>query len=138
MRLRLPSVALATILAVSLAACGGSDSGSAPVQPQYQPQITNVADSFGFQLTGVANGDGTLSYTWHNTGTMASVDRSSAVSAGSVTLTLRDAAGAQVYQGALDGATGSVSTVAGAAGDWTIVVDFTHTTGTINFRAQTQ
>ncbi len=138
MRLRLPFAVLASLLALSISACGGSDSGSPPVQPQYQPQITNLTDSFGFQLTDVANGDGRLSYTWHNTGTMASVDRSSAISAGSVTLTLRDAAGTQVYQGPLDGTTGSASTLAGVTGDWTIVVDFTHTTGTINFRAQKQ
>jgi hypothetical protein len=137
MRLRLPSVALASLLVLSLAACG-SDSGSDPVQAQYEPQIVNLTDSFAFQLTDVANGDGTLSYTWHNTGTRASVDRSSALTGGTVTLTLRDAAGTQVYQGPLDGTTGSVSTDAGVAGDWTIVVDFTHATGTINFRAQKQ
>ncbi len=136
MRTNPTRLAAASLLALALAC--GSDSGSSPVQAQYQPQIANLTDSFAFQLTGVSNGDGALSYTWHNTGTMASVDRSSAITAGTVTLTLRDAAGAQVYQGSLVGATGSVSTAAGAAGDWTVVVDFAHATGTINFRAQKQ
>lgn len=125
---------LVSALALSVA-CGGS-SGSAPVQPQYQPQITNLTDSFAFQLTGVTDGSGSLSYTWQNTGTMASVDRSSTVSSGTVTLTLRDASNAQVYQGPLEGVSGSVSTAAGTAGSWTIVVDFIHASGTINFRAQ--
>ncbi len=134
MRLRVPLVALAALLTLTLSACG-SDSND-PVQPQYQPEIVNLTDSFSFQLTGVANGDGLLTYTWANTGTMASIDRSSAITGGTVTLTLRDGAGAQVYQGPLGGTTGSVPTAAGAAGSWTIVVDFTHATGTINFRAQ--
>ena len=129
-------LAVVSTAAISIAACGGD--GSAPLQPQYQPEIVNVTDSFAFQLTGVTNSHGTLSYTWHNTGTMASIDRSSSISAGIVTLTVRDAAGAQVHQGPLNGTTGSVATTAGAAGNWTIVVDFVDTTGTINFRAQKQ
>jgi len=130
-------LALASALALSTAACGGS-SGSSPIQPQYQPQITNITDSFQFQLTGVTDGDGSLSYTWQNTGTMASVDRSSALTGGTVNLTLRDAGNTLVYQGPLHGVSGSVSTAAGVAGSWTIVVDFVHATGTINFRSQKQ
>ncbi len=133
--MRLRPLAVTSFLSISLLACGGS---SAPIQAQYQPQITNTTDSFGFQLTGVSNGDGSLSYTWHNTGTTASIDRSSAITNGTVTLTLRDASNVQVYQSALNGVSGSVSTASGASGDWTIVVDFSHTTGTINFRAQKQ
>ncbi len=128
--------ACATVVVLaSLLACGGS---SAPVQPQYQPQITNATDSFGFQLTGVNNGDGTLSYTWRNTGAGATIDRSSAISGGSVMLTVRDANNAQVYQAPLQGVSGSVSTASGVPGDWTIVVEFVQATGTINFRAQKQ
>ena len=127
--------ACAVLALASLLACGG---GSALDQPQYQPQIVNVTDSFAFQLTGVNSGDGVLNYTWRNTGTGASIDRSSNVSGGTVTLTVRDAAGVQVYQSPLQGVSGSVSTASGAAGDWTIVVDFAQATGTINFRAQKQ
>ena len=123
------------ILLALLLACGG---GSPPVQPQYQPQITNATDSFGFQLTGVQGGDGSLSYTWRNSGTGASIDRSSSISGGSVMLTVRDANNAQVYQAPLQGVSGSVSTASGVAGDWTIVVEFAQATGTINFRAQKQ
>lgn len=130
--------AAAAVLALSLSACGGGDGGSTPIQPQYQPQIVNLTDSFEFQLTNVQNGDGSLTYTWQNTGTKASIDRSSAITAGSVTLTLRDAANAIVYQGALNGASGSVSSSTGTPGAWTVVVDFTNATGTINFRCQKQ
>ncbi len=128
-------VAISTLGLISVLACGGS---SAPVQSQYQPQITNATDSFAFQLTGVTNGDGTLSYSWNNTGTAASIDRSSSITSGTVTLTLRDSTSALVYQGSLDGVSGSVATGTGVAGAWTIVVDFAQASGTINFRAQKQ
>ena len=77
--MRLRPLAVTSFLSISLLACGG---GTAPVQAQYQPQITNATDSFGFQLTGVSNGDGSLSYTWRNTGAAASIDRSSAITSG--------------------------------------------------------
>ena len=133
--MRLFTVSIASLVALSLAGCG---SGSSPVQAQYQPQITNLTDSFGFQLTGVTNGDGSLSYSWQNTGTSASVDRSSNISSGTVTLTLRDAANVEVYKAALNGVSGSVQTASGTPGNWTISVDFSQTTGTINFRTQKQ
>lgn len=132
--MRLLALSLIPIAALSAAGCGGG--GSPPLQPQYQPQIVNTTNSFSFQLTGVQNGDGSLAYTWQNTGTAATVDRSSSISGGTVTLTIRDAANAIVYQGALNGATGSVVTTAGVAGAWTITVDFAGATGTINFRVQ--
>ena len=125
-----------TLVAVALLGAVACGSGNNPVNPAYQPQIINLTDSFSFQLTGVQDGAGSLSYTWQNTGTRATVDRSSSISAGTVTLTLKDSAGATVYTGPLNGASGSVATTTGAAGAWTIVVDFTGATGTINFRAQ--
>lgn len=133
--MRFIAVTAATFAALSLMTCGGS---SSPVQAKYQPQITNVTDSFGFQLTGVDKGDGSLSYSWPNTGSMASIDRSSSISSGTVTLTMRDAANVEVYRSALNGVSGSVQTASGVAGNWTIVVDFTQATGTINFRTQKQ
>ncbi|GAC1641658.1 MAG: hypothetical protein NVS4B2_31190 [Chloroflexota bacterium] len=123
---------LAALVLLMTFACGGS-----PVlNPKYQPEVTNLTNSFGFQLTGVQNGTGTLSYTWQNTGTRATIDTSSAISAGTATLVLKDAVGAQVYAGSL-ATNGSLPTMSGQAGAWTIVIDFTNATGTINFRAQT-
>ncbi len=128
---------LATVALLGTVACGGASDGyNPPLDPAYQPQIVNLTDSFSFQLTGVQNGSASLSYGWQNTGTQATIDRSSAIDAGSVTLTLRDSTGATVYSSALNGQTGSVATSAGAAGAWTVVVDFADATGTINFRAQ--
>ncbi len=124
---------LAAALLLGALACGGNS----PMNPSYQPQIINSTNSFQFQLTGVQDGSGSFSYTWQNSGTHASIDRSSSISAGTVNLTLKDSAGAVVYSAPLNGASGSVATAsAGAAGGWTIVVDFVNATGTINFRAQ--
>jgi outer membrane biogenesis lipoprotein LolB len=117
-------------------ACGSGNNPNNPINPTYQPQIVNLTDSFSFQLTGVQNGSASLSYTWQNTGTQATIDRSSAITAGTVTLTFKDSVGVTVYTTPLNGQTGSVATSAGAAGAWTIVVDFANATGTINFRAQ--
>ncbi len=113
-------------------ACGGTS----PVSPRYQPEVVNQPDSFALQLTGVQNGSGSLSYTWQNSGTAASVDRSSSITQGTVTLVIRDAAGQQVYSGPLNGQTGSVPTSPGTPGAWTIEVTFANATGTINFRVQ--
>lgn len=124
----------ALLLAMAVA-CGGSTS-NAPVQPQYQPQIVNLTDSFSLQLTDVVDGTGQLLQTWQNTGTRASINRSSAITAGTVNLTIRDSAGATVYANVLNGVTGSVATGAGTAGAWSIQTDFSHATGTINFSAQ--
>lgn len=129
MRNRLSVVAL-----LAAVACG--QAGTSPLQDAYQPQVTNLTDSFALQLTGVQNGSASLLYTWRNTGAFGTVDRSSAISGGTVTLVVRDAAGAQVYSGPLNGQTGSVATGTGVAGDWTVVVDFAGATGTINFRIQ--
>ncbi len=124
---------LAAALLLGAVACGGNS----PMNPAYQPQIVNNTNSFQFQLTGVQNGSGSFSYTWQNTGTHASIDRSSSISAGTVNLTLKDSAGVVVYNHPLNGASGSApSDIPGATGAWTIVVDFVNATGTINFRAQ--
>jgi hypothetical protein len=119
-----------------LLACGGAGGGTTPIQPQYQPQVVNLTDSFSLQLTDVVDGTGQLVQTWQNTGTAASINRSCAISAGTVNLTIRDSAGATVYGNVLNGVSGSVSTGTGVAGAWTIQTDFSHATGTINFSAQ--
>jgi len=124
---------LSTILLTALftAACG-SDSVT---DPQFQPEIVNVVDSFELQATGITDISQMLVYTWTNTGTTASVDRSTTLSAGSGTLTILDADGQQVYAGSITN-DGSNSTQAGAAGEWTVRMVLSGASGTINFRVQ--
>lgn len=124
-RMRLRIIAVAGVL---LLAC------SDPLAP-FQPEITNVTDSFQFQATGIQNVTWSHEYVWQNTGTTANIDHSSTVTTGTATLTIRDAVGAQVYTNPLS-PSGSVTTNAGTSGAWTIRVELVNLDGTLNFRVQ--
>lgn len=117
---------------ILMAGCGGQ---SGVLNPQFQPQITNQPDNFQFQATNVTNVTQTLQYTWQNSGTMASVNQATTSTAGTATLTIRDASGTQVYTKDLN-ANGTFPTTAGTTGAWTIQVVFTNWSGTVNFRVQ--
>lgn len=125
-----PRVLLLAAL-VFLGAC--NDDPTAP--PGIQPQITNNTNSFAFQITNLNNVTGTYNYTWQNTGTLARVTHSSnAGSAGTATLILLDAAGTQVYSGALATSGQPTSAPAGVAGAWTVRLVFSNYSNTqINF-----
>ena len=122
-------------LLLTLGACVTAGCSDSPVSPGVNPEVANLTDTFQFQVTSMANYTQTLSYSWQNTGTVANVDQSCAITAGSGTLVLFDANGTQVYSRSLS-LGGSMPSAAGVAGTWTIRVSFTSTDGTINFRAQ--
>lgn len=128
------SVRLVTTLVMlgALSACGSDRSN--PLSPAVQPEVVNNADAFSFQVTGVQNASATLDYSWQNTGTVATVNQSASISAGSATLIIRDAAGTQVYSRSLSD-NGTFTSTAGVAGTWTVRVVFSGTSGTINFRS---
>ncbi len=123
------AMGLAALAAVA-AACGSS-TGLAP----FQPQITNAADNFSFQATGVTNASGTYTYQWSNSGDSATVNQATTITAGTATLTLFDANGTQVYSTSLSG-NGTFGVMKGVAGTWTVKVVLTGYSGTINFNAQ--
>ncbi len=77
-----------------------SCSSSTSLAP-FQPQISNAADNFQLQATGVANVATTLTYSWSNSGTRATINHSTVTTAGSTLLVIRDGAGATVYSKAL-------------------------------------
>lgn len=125
-------VLAAASIALSVTGCGG---GSA-LNPAFQPQVANNPDNFQFQSTGVQSVTQTLQYTWSNSGTHASVNQATTVSAGSAMLTIRDSQGTQVYNSDL-AINGTFPTnPAGQAGNWTIVLTLSNYTGTLNFRVQ--
>lgn len=123
-----------TLLGVSIALVGSLLGCNDPLAP-FQPEITNVTNSFQFQATGVQNVTWSHDYAWQNTGTTANVDHSSAISAGTAMLIIRDAVGVQVYSSPLN-PSGSVTTSAGVSGAWTIRVELVNLDGTLNFRVQ--
>lgn len=114
-----------------LAACSNSTGPLAP----FQPQISNVADNFQFQATGVTNVTWTFTYNWSNTGDSATVNQSTTVTGGAATLTIYDKNGTQLYTQSLS-ANGTFGMTKGIAGSWTVKVVFTNYSGTVNFRVQ--
>ncbi len=120
------------LLLAGILGCGGSKNNSlAP----FQPQISNAPDNFQLQATGVNNVTSTLTYTWQNTGTSATVNQSCAITGGTATLVILDNNGTQVYTKDLS-ANGTFTTTAGVTGSWTIRVTLTSNSGDLNFRAQ--
>lgn len=120
-------LALAAILA--LAAC--SDNTLAP----FQPEISNVVDTFQLQATGVTGRTASLSYNWSNTGTVAVVNHSTTTTAGTARVVIRDGAGTLVYNELLVPSLNE-PTLAGVAGTWTIQLVLDGYSGTLNFRVQ--
>ncbi len=122
------AVALAALALV--AACGDG-----PTAPGIQPQISNLTDTFSYQVTSIQGFTGTYTYTWQNTGTLARITHSSNSGAtGTATLVVRDAAGTQVYSGLLVSSGQPLSAPAGVAGAWTINVVYSDYSNTqVNF-----
>jgi hypothetical protein len=120
-------------VAVVLAA-GGGTSCSDPLAP-FEPEITNATDNFQLQATEVVSVSSTFTYSWTNTGTRATINHSTTTTAGTARLLVRDAAGTVVYDKALVASLNEPTTT-GVAGTWTIQLQLTDYSGTLNFRAQ--
>ncbi len=129
-RARLAMVSTASMIA-GLAGCGSSTGPLAP----FQPQISNAANNFQFQATGVSNVTWTYSYAWTNGGDSATVNHSTATTGGLAVLSVYDQNNTRVYTDTLR-ASGTVGTLKGVTGTWTIKVAFTGYSGTPNFRVQ--
>ena len=125
------SIRAATLAALVLvAACGDG-----PTAPGIQPQITNLTDSFSYQVSSIQGFTGTYTYTWQNTGTLARITHASDAGAtGTATVVVRDAAGTQVYSGQMVSSGQPSSAPAGVAGAWTINVVYSNYSNTqVNF-----
>lgn len=118
---------------ITLAAIAGC--GDEITSPGIQPEITNVADNFQYQVTDVRDYTHTSNYSWQNTGTTANVNQSTTVTGGSARLVLLDGDGTQVYSRSLAD-NGTYVSSAGAPGTWTVRVIYTDASATVNFRAQ--
>jgi hypothetical protein len=115
----------------SWTACSKSNNSLAA----FQPEISNTTDNFQLQATKVQNVTTTLSYDWMNSGTIANIDKSGAVSSGTAKVTIYDANNNQVYTGDLK-LTGSQQSATGVTGKWKIILVLTGTAGDLNFRVQ--
>jgi hypothetical protein len=117
------------LLLAAVATC--SNNSLAP----FQPQISNAADNFQLQATNVSNVSTTLTYSWANSGTRATINHSTTTTAGSTALVIKDAAGTTVYSKALAPSLNE-PTSTGVAGAWSIELTLNGYSGTLNFRAQ--
>jgi hypothetical protein len=113
--------------ALGLAACNNNTVG-----PNDNLQVSDSTDAFAFSDGLLAQDTQTLTYTWQNTGTIADVHQTSAVTSGSPNLTIRDNDGKPVYVTTLSD-TGSFQTSAGAAGAWTVELDLQGVSGYLQF-----
>lgn len=118
-------------LTLALVACGDSN----PIGPSNQPEIANNPDNFQFQASNLSRTTQTLTYSWTNSGTVATVNQSGRIDAGEATLVLRDGSGNQVYSRSLT-STGTFPSSSGNAGTWRIEVVLSNVSGTVNFRVQ--
>jgi hypothetical protein len=119
------------MLIVMMAAAAACSDSLAP----FQPEITSATDNFQLQATDVSSATSTVTYQWTNTGTRATVNHSTTTTAGSATLTIRDAAGTVVYAKPLVPSL-TEPTATGAPGAWTIQLEMRGYSGTLNFRVQ--
>jgi hypothetical protein len=120
-------------MALTVFVVGGCGGGG--LSPRFQPEISNQTDNLQFQATGMTNVSQNLSYNWENTGTVANVNQACSITAGSATLTIRDAQNTLVYTRNLQD-NGTFVTNAGATGTWKIQVALSRVDGTVNFRVQ--
>jgi hypothetical protein len=124
-------VAMAAVLAM---ACGSDNA----VAPKYQPQVVNTPNvAFSFQATGLTNVDDVVSYNWSVSSGDIIIHPSTATSGGTITLRIKDGAGAVVYDGDVP-ASGDIDLPASAAGTWRVHVSLVNYSGTINFALQMQ
>ena len=101
----------------------------------FEPQVINQIDNFQLTAPGLKNLTRTVRFTWSNTGTRASVTQASLITAGSATLRVQDALGAEVFSNDLS-AGGTLLTRAGMSGTWTIEIVLTNASGNVSFRVQ--
>lgn len=121
---------LLLVVLATVSACSSSTGLDA-----FQPQISNAADNFSLQATNVTNVATTVTYSWSNSGTRATINHSTTTTAGSTMLVIKDGAGATVYNKALSPSLNE-ATSTGQAGTWTVQLTLTNYSGTLNFRAQ--
>lgn len=139
MRTTLEIAVRTAVIATLLFPAACSDSATAP-PPGIEPQITNNADAFSYQLSDLSEVTGTWEYTWQNTGTLAKVTHASDAGAnGTATLTITDGAGSQVYSGPFATSGEPLTSPEGTAGAWTISVTYSDYSNTqVNFAVVTQ
>lgn len=124
-------LALSLALVVATGACADAN----VIGPDNELEVTNATNSFQLQVSVLDRVSQTLTYTWQNTGTQATIDVSQAITSGTALLTITDTNGAVVYQEDIAREIDGQSAI-GIMGGWGIRVDLEAVNGTFNFRVQ--
>jgi len=134
MRLNLSLTVPALTLALLSTACGSDNA----LAPQFQPEVVNTPNvAFSFQATGLADVSDVVAYTWSVSSGNMVIHPATATASGTITLNIKDAGGAVVYNGTVP-STGDITPPAGTAGPWNVRVTLSNYTGTVNFALQMQ
>ncbi|MGI9625339.1 MAG: hypothetical protein ACR2QM_00770 [Longimicrobiales bacterium] len=123
---------LGCLFAIAIGGACGDD--NTPLD-QFDPEISNLTDSFQLQATGLTGVTTTIDYAWQNTGTMADIDQSGVLTSGTARVIILDSSATQVYDGDLM-TTGSYQSIAGTTGAWVIRLVTNNAQGDLNFRVQ--
>jgi hypothetical protein len=116
------------LLAAALAACGSPGDG-----PASRLEVANDRDNFVYLAQSYDRYiTDTKRFGWQHTFTVGQVNEQSAITEGTLLMTIRDANGAQLYASDTKGMA-KFLTAAGTTGDWTIEVSANRVRGDILF-----
>ena len=118
---------------VAIAFAGCSDANV--IGPMNQLEIANNPGAFEWQVIALDQVTQTLTYSWSNPGTEATVNQASSLGGGAASVRITDAAGAEVYSRSLS-ENGGFQTTTGTTGTWRITVTLDGATGALNFRVE--
>lgn len=124
-------VCLGMICLILLSGCAKDNNSLAA----FQPEITNAADNFQLQATNVTSTTTTIDYNWTNSGSMATINKSGVLNAGTAKVTIIDKNGTTVLTSDLK-VTGDETSNVGVSGIWKIRLELSSYSGTLNFRVQ--
>jgi hypothetical protein len=116
----------------AFALSSGCDTRS-PTVPSFQPQIINLPNDFGLQVSALDVVTQDVQYTWQNDGSATTVTQSPTNLTGTALLFITDGAGVQVYQRSL-AENGTFMTSAGAPGSWTVHIHLAEASGALTLR----
>ncbi len=130
------TIARAALTLLILAGLGCWQDPVAVIGPDNNPRLVNVTDTLSYQADGLDNVNQTLTWTWNNSGSTATITftKEHLVPHGITQLTVTDANGTVVYDLNIQLIWNEVQhTDSGAPGAWTVNLGMFGTTGDLDF-----
>jgi hypothetical protein len=121
---------------LALALLAGCDT-RLPTLPKFEPQVINLPNDFGLQVSALEQVTTEVEYTWQNDSSSTSVVQAPSNLTGDALLFILDGAGTQVYQRSL-AENGTFMTTAGVPGEWTVRLQLSDASGALSVRLKKQ